>query len=143
MRILSEREFPGTSRRLLPGTPWSMRFGRASMGRTALELYAGDDLLDVVVPTPLAPGILCGARAGVCDGRPMALAWGVLEAGQVFPSTVVFTRSRLRGALHQEAEAFLVEGSFWLSFSDGRFGSVTVTRSDGGSECHRIRRARR
>ena len=44
---------PGEPR--LTGTRWSIRLGRARHGRTALEIYDGESLTDIVAPTSVAP----------------------------------------------------------------------------------------
>ncbi|WP_328537472.1 hypothetical protein [Streptomyces sp. NBC_00344] len=130
---LSTSRLAGVPPVRLPGTPWSVRMARASGGRAALELYAGDDVLDVLVATSLDTRLLRGACVGVTDSGRQVLAWGVLEPGRAAAPRVVFTpkgwwvRSR-------ETQAAVIGGSFWLCVSQGRFSRVAVTRCDGGVE---------
>ncbi|MFJ7962413.1 hypothetical protein [Streptomyces sp. NPDC096324] len=141
MYTLSEQEVPETGRFPLLGTPWSIRLGRASRGRTALEVYAGDAVLDVVVASALHPTVLHGAHTQASDGRQLTLAWGVLgEGGASGPPTVVtFTRGVLRTA-RSDARATVVGEAFWLCVAEGRGRTVTVTRADGTVERRRVDR---
>ncbi|MEU5956276.1 hypothetical protein [Streptomyces sp. NPDC047525] len=140
MYTLSTRETPESGRFPLLGTCWSLRFASASRGRAALEVYCGDELLDIVVPTSLRPGLLRGAHTDACDGHELTFAWGVLaEGSDVPPEQVTFTRGRLR-ATHRDREATAVRGAFWISVSEGRHHSVAVTRADGTVERRRVYR---
>ncbi|MGW3917637.1 hypothetical protein ACWEBX_40185 [Streptomyces sp. NPDC005070] len=141
MYTLSEQEVPGTGRFPLLGTPWSIRLGRASRGRTALEVYGGDAMLDVVVPSALHPVVLRGAHTHASDGRELTLAWGVLGEGSAAgpPAVVTFTRGVLR-TTSSDARATVVGGDFWLCVAEGRGRTVAVTRTDGTVERCRVDR---
>ncbi|MER5467631.1 hypothetical protein ABZX90_12340 [Streptomyces sp. NPDC002935] len=143
MYTLSEQEVPGTGRFPLLGTPWSIRLGHASRGRTALEVYGGDAVLDVVVASALHPAVLRGAHSHVSDGRELTLAWGVLGEGRAAgpPAVVTFTRGVLRTA-SRDAQATVVAGAFWLCVAEGRGRTVAVTRADGTVERCRVDRGR-
>jgi hypothetical protein len=138
---LSEQEVPGTGRFPLLGTPWSIRLGRASRGRTALEVYGGDMLLDVVVASALYPAVLRGAHTHTSDGRELTLAWGVLGEGSAAgpPAVVTFTRGVLR-TTSRDAQATVVGGAFWLCVAEGRGHTVAVTHADGTVERCRVDR---
>jgi hypothetical protein len=123
----------------LTGTPWSVRLTSAPHGWSALEIYEDEHLIDVVVATPAAPGLLRDARRGVRAGHPCAVAWGRsptdpngLEAS--------FTWGRPRtDALHADV---LVYGDFiWLAVADGPFNGVTVSQGGATVARRRIRRA--
>ena len=106
--------------RRLTGTPWSVRLGRASEGRAALEVYDAGSLIDVVVATRVAPEILRGARRA----HRSAFAWGRLppDSGSL---TVLFSRGRRRRDTHT-AEVITVGGFCWLAVAHGVFTRVTV-----------------
>jgi hypothetical protein len=124
----------------LPDTPWSVRISLGTAARPAMEIYAGQTLVDVVVATPLAAGILRGARRAFWEGRPQAIAWGRRpeSSSQI---SVRFSRGRGRlgqgGLGGQAAQAIPVAGWFWVAMADGRFGAVTITHQ-GLSEQRRI-----
>jgi len=122
--------------RCLAGTPWSVRLGRASEGRAALEVYDAGSLVDIVVATRMAPEILRGARRG----HRSALAWGRLpsDAGSL---TVLFSRGRRRRAPHV-AEVIAVGGFCWLAVAPGAFTGVTAGLRGSHREYLRIRKAR-
>jgi hypothetical protein len=117
--------------RRLTGTPWSVRLGRASEGRAALEVYDAGSLIDIVVATRVTPKILRGARRGPRS----AVAWGRLpaDAGSL---TVLFSRGRRRRDPHV-AEVIAVGGFCWLAVAPGLFDGVTVNQG----EYLRIRKA--
>ena len=108
----------------LPRTPWSVRVSRESAARPAMEIYAGDTLLDVVVATPLSAGVLCGASRTVAGGQHRAIAWGRL-VGSASGITVRFSR-RLLGGGGQAAEVMPVNDWFWVAMANGRFAAVTA-----------------
>ncbi|MEU0400013.1 hypothetical protein ABZ318_07155 [Streptomyces sp. NPDC006197] len=143
MFTLSEQEVPETGRFPLLGTPWSIRLGRASRGRTALEVYGEDALLDVVVASALEPSVLRGAHTHVRDGRALTLAWGVLGEGGAAgpPAAVTFARGLLR-TTSRDARATAVGGAFWLCVAEGRGHTVSVTHTDGTVERCRVDRGR-
>ncbi len=119
----------------LPRTPWSIRISGENSARPAMEVYAGEILLDVVVATPLSPGLLCGARRTVWGGRAQAIAWGRL-IGSWSGITVRFSRGWLGRGGHA-AEVIPVSEWFWLAVADGRFGAVTVSYL-GNTERRRV-----
>ncbi|MGH3379159.1 MAG: hypothetical protein ACRDP6_30960 [Actinoallomurus sp.] len=124
---------PGERR--LAGTSWSVRLGRASEGRAALEVYDAESLIDVVVATRVAPEILRGAR----QGHGSAFAWGRLpsDAGSL---TVLFSRGRRRDA--HTAEVVAVGGFCWLAVAHGIFNRVTVSHRGDRRRHLRMRKAR-
>jgi hypothetical protein len=119
----------------LPGTPWSVRTARGTAGRPAMEVYAGQTLLDVVVATPLTAEILRGARRTYWNDQSHAVAWGRLPADGS-PIEVRFSLGRAArretpGAQRgQVADVTVIEEWFWLAMAQGRFDTVTVTRDE-------------
>ncbi len=109
----------------LPRTPWSLRVSRQAAARPAMEIYAADTLLDVVVATPLSAGVLCGAARTVAGGEQHAIAWGRL-IGSTSGITVRFSRRSL-GRDGHAAEVAPVNDWFWVATAEGRFATVTVT----------------
>jgi hypothetical protein len=120
--------------------PWLIRASGGTTGWPAMEIYAADSLLDVVVATKLVAGILRGARRAAWDGLPGAIAWGRLPADGT-NITVHFARRRLRHwpgsrAPRTDRERYpggicpaqvtVVGGWFWVATADGRFDSVAV-----------------
>ena len=129
---------PGQDPLELPGTPWSVRIAGGPGSRPSLEVYAHGILLDVVVVTPLSPGVLRGAcRASGPDGRPLSLAWGRVPADGS-PVGVEFSTPGLRP---RTGPARLVELGwwFWLALADGDFAGATASHAGGRERC----RARR
>ena len=116
-------------------TSWSVRVSRQTAARPAMEIYAADTLLDVVVATPLSAGILCGASRMVAGGQHQAIAWGRL-IGSASGITVRFARRRLGGA-GRTADVMAVNDWFWVATAEGRFASVIVTYL-GASQRRRI-----
>ncbi len=105
--------------------PWSVRVSRQTAARPAMEIYAADTLLDVVVATPLSAGVLCGAARTVTGGQPHAVAWGRL-IGSAAGITTRFSRRSLGGGGHA-ADVMPVNDWFWVATAEGRFATVTVT----------------
>jgi hypothetical protein len=120
--------------------PWLVRTSAGTAGWPAMEIYAADRLLDVVVATTLVAGILRGARRAVWDGLPGAIAWGRLPADGT-NIAVHFAQRGLRrwpGSRAQRtdrerypggicpAQVSVVGERFWVATADGRFGSVAV-----------------
>jgi hypothetical protein len=105
--------------------PWSVRVSRQTAARPAMEIYAADTLLDVVVATPLSAGVLCGAARTVTGGQPHAVAWGRL-IGSAAGIDVRFSRRGLRGGGHA-AKVVPVNDWFWVATGEGRFAAVIVT----------------
>ncbi|MCO5998625.1 hypothetical protein [Actinoallomurus rhizosphaericola] len=116
----------------LTGTPWTVRLGRSSAGRPALEVYDAETLVDVVVETPVAPETLRGARRGVSPGGPCAVAWGRLPATTALPEVLFAGWTR-----RCPADVFLVGGFCWLAVAHGRFTTVRVNHR--GDACGRLR----
>ncbi len=120
----------------MDGTP----VGRPS--RPALEIYAADVLVDVLVlPSdwPLSPRIVRGGCSAVWAGQRCAAAWGVLPAaGRSL--LVQFGRGRIRSQA-SPAQPVAVGGVFWFAQAAGHFRHVLVTHRDG-RERHGIRSAR-
>ena len=123
----------------LPGTPWSMRLGRGSGDRPALEVYAAGALIDVMVASSRASQLLRGGCAAVVAGQARAVAWGCLPATWDELPLVEFHRGRIRRRVQQE-ETESVAGWFWFADSGGRFSRVVVTSQEGRQSC-RVRMA--
>jgi hypothetical protein len=104
--------------------PWSVRVSRQTAARPAVEIYAAETLLDVVVATPLSAGVLRGAARTVAGGQHHAIAWGRL-IGSAAGITVRFSRRGLGEGGH--AEVMPVNDWFWVATAEGRFAAVTVT----------------
>ncbi|MFJ8430526.1 hypothetical protein ACIQ9P_04395 [Kitasatospora sp. NPDC094019] len=135
--------------------PWSVRSVGAgrSRGRAALEIYEHDELVDVLVASRLASGLLRGARAwaGVgAGGRRrfrQGLAWGRLPRGGAVP-VVGFTGGRLLrlpgrpGPVVRTAEVVTVGGEFWLAWGEGVFDGVLVEAGGTAAERSPLVRAR-
>jgi len=120
--------------------PWLVRTSGGTTGWPAMEIYAADNLLDVVVATKLDAGILRGARRAAWDGLPGAIAWGRLPADGT-SIAVHFSQHRFRrwpGSRAQRtvrdrhpggicsAQVIVVGERFWVATADGRFDSVAV-----------------
>jgi hypothetical protein len=131
--------------------PWLLRTSGGATGWPAMEIYAADNLLDVVVATTLVAGILRGARRAVWDGLSGAIAWGRLPADGT-SIAVHFAQRRLRrwpGSRAQRtdrerypggicpAPVSVVGERFWVATADGRFDTVTVAHH-GRHEGRRI-----
>jgi hypothetical protein len=130
----AEAELSGTPLLLLD-SPWSVRFGRGTRGRPALEIYNSGLLLDVLVAKPLAADVLRGARRGERNGRASVLVWGHLPADTVPPGVVLSQR-------HLEPcapEPVALAGLFWVALAEGRYDRAAATRPDGRTERLRVR----
>lgn len=125
-----------------PGQPWAVRRAAGPDGRPALEIYAADALVDVLVlpiDWPLSPRIVRGAYAATWAGQRCAAAWGVLpSAGQAL--LVQFSQGRIRSQACP-AEPVTIGGVFWFAQAAGRFRHVLVTHRNS-QERHGIRPAR-
>jgi hypothetical protein len=136
--------------------PWLVRTSGGTTGWPAMEVYAADNLLDVVVATRLGAGILRGARRAAWDGLPGAIAWGRLPADGT-SIAVHFARHRLRrwpGSRARRtvrerypggicpARVTVVGERFWVATGDGRFDSVAVAHH-GTHERRRIATVRK
>lgn len=119
----------------LPVSGCLARVSRRGTGnRPVLEMFAGDDLVGVMVAGAFAarrPG-WAGPAGGVIRGRraatPWALAWGCLEHGRV-PPVVAFRparAARLFGRAGVYVEPAAIAGTFWVGEAAGRFPSVAV-----------------
>ena len=116
-------------------SPWSVRFGRGTRDRIALEVYNNGLLLDVLVARPLVADVLRGARRGERDGQPSVLAWGHLPVDGA-PPAVAFSQKRRPP---QPAESIATAGTFWIALAPGTFDRVTATSSLGTTEQLRVR----
>lgn len=133
---------PEPSLEQLPGRPWAVRRAAGPAGRPALEIYADDVLVDVLVlpgDWPSSQRIVRGAGMATWAGRRCAAAWGILPAaGRGL--LVQFRTGRFRAAACP-SEPVAVGGVFWLAQAPGRFRHVLVTHG-GGQERHSIHPAR-
>ncbi|MFJ5232164.1 hypothetical protein ACIQBJ_19980 [Kitasatospora sp. NPDC088391] len=120
---------PGGVRLLGSAGPWSafLRPGR----RPAMEVYAYDELLDVVVDSPLGGARSRGARHRRADRpgeAPVSCAWGRLPPCAA-PGSVCFLAGGLRRR-SVRADAVRVAGRFWFASVAGEFRRAQVR-----SEC--------
>lgn len=109
--------------------PWTVR-GSARPGRRAtLEIYENGELLDILVTSTLATGVLRGVRRRPGEGHPGAFAWGRLCADGS-PPAVAFTRGPF--ARHRlPAGVTTVLGAFWLAWSPGPATGIVCGTGDG------------
>lgn len=117
-----------------PGSPWSVRLARDTAGRLALEVYAHDSLVDVVVASSRGSQLLRGACATVGTGEPRTIAWGCLLAEGGPAPLLEFVRGRFFPR-PQPACADTVAGWFWLAAVDGRFNRVAAISHDRRAWC--------
>jgi hypothetical protein len=107
----------------------TLRVGRGSRGRPALEVYSGYRLFHVAVAgNTLGPSLLRGALRSRRGESTWALAWGVIPEGEA-PPNVEFRRAGF--ALPVPATVF--GEHFWVSTVPGRYRSVSVRTVDGGT----------
>jgi len=116
-------------------SPWSVRFGRGTRGRVALEVYNNGLLLDVLVARPLAADVLRGARRGGREGHPSVLAWGHLPPNGA-PPDVRFSRRHRKPV---GAEPLRAGGEFWVAQVEGWYDHVSAVLPDGGRQRLRVR----
>ena len=115
-------------------SPWSLRLGRGTRGRTALEVYNNGLLLDVLVAKPLSADVLRGGRRGERDGRLSVLAWGHLPPDGAPPSVWFSQRHR-----EHSSPAVAVAEDFWVALTEGSYDHVSAARPGGGSQRLRVR----
>ncbi|WP_126640026.1 hypothetical protein [Embleya hyalina] len=117
----------------------TMRVGRGSRGRPALEVYAGYRLIDVAVAgSTLAPTLLRGALRSARREPAWALAWGVLPDDGV-PPRVEFRRGRFV----LQAPATIFADRFWVATVPGTYRALAVrTTDDAPVEGGRLTRMR-
>ncbi|GLY75983.1 hypothetical protein [Actinoallomurus iriomotensis] len=108
----------------LPISGWTVRVGRSTADRAALEVYEGSRMADVCVATPVSVSVLRGAWRSPRGGAPWALAWGQLPAGTT-SVTAGFTTGGLRPAVRQ-IPGVVIEGIYWVAEAAGGFAGVTV-----------------
>ncbi|MYW04859.1 hypothetical protein [Streptomyces sp. SID3343] len=105
----------------------TMRVGRGSRGRPALEVYSGYRLFHVAVAgNTLGPSLLRGALRSRRGELPWALAWGVIPEGQEPPHVQL---RRPGFALPVPATVF--GDHFWVSTVPGHYRSISVETVDG------------
>ena len=103
---------------------WTVRVGRGSDDRPALEVYEGTLAVDVCVATTLSVPVLRGAWRSPRGAAPWALAWGRLPAG-ASAVTARFTGGGRNPAAHEIA-AVVIEGTYWVAETTGDWSRVTV-----------------
>jgi hypothetical protein len=106
------------------GDGWAVRLGQGSRGRLALEVYAEETLLDVMVESALTAEPLRGARR-TAPGAPV-LAWGLLPADGR-PPLVRFGRGGVEDAAPQ-----VVAERFWVALGAAGTERVAVAARPGG-----------
>ena len=126
----------------LPGRPWAVRRAAGPAGRPALEIYAADVLVDVLVlpgDWPSPRHLTRGGCSVTWAGQRRTAAWGILPAGG--RALLVQFRS---GRIHRQAcpaQPVTVGGVFWFAEVAGHSRHVLVTHH-GSQERHGIRPAR-
>ncbi|WP_042435339.1 hypothetical protein [Streptacidiphilus anmyonensis] len=117
------------------GDGWAVRLAQGSRGRLALEVYADERLLDVVVENALTAELLRGARRAAAGAS--VLAWGLLPADGAAPQ-VRFGRAAGSGATSGAvtsggagAGARVVAGRFWVAFCAAGTDRVAVAAGVG------------
>lgn len=125
----------GPARLLLPpSAPWAVRVARGTGGRLALEVYAGESVVDVVVAPSRGCQLLRGACSAVIAGESHTLAWGCLSVPGELAPCVEFSRRRVFPQL-QAAQADSIADWFWLAAADGRFARVVAVSGGTRAEC--------
>ncbi|MFE2728084.1 hypothetical protein [Kitasatospora sp. NPDC059327] len=105
----------------LPHSGWAMRPGCGGSGRPAVEVYDGEDCVDVLVATRLVRDPLRGARRGGSGKHSWTLAWGRLPHG-VEHVYLEFRRRRLVRII----SPVIVAGQFWICEVPGSYSSVAA-----------------
>ncbi|RAG81256.1 hypothetical protein DN069_33740 [Streptacidiphilus pinicola] len=105
------------------GHGWAVRLGQGSRGRLALEVYADEALLDVMVEGALTAEPLRGARRAAAAGP--VLSWGLLPADGVTP-LVRFGRGDAG-----EAVPRVVAERFWIALGPAGAERVSVATRPG------------
>ncbi|MEY9874802.1 hypothetical protein ABH931_004302 [Streptacidiphilus sp. MAP12-33] len=108
------------------GDGWALRLGQGSRGRVALEVYAGEALLDVMVESALTAELLRGARRGAAPGTAV-LAWGLLPPDGCTP-LVRFGRGAAEATVPR-----VVAGRFWVALGDASADRVAVSARAGAA----------
>jgi hypothetical protein len=122
-----QHDHPGLAL-VLSGRPWAVRLAGGHSACPAVEIYAEEDLLDVISSTRLDAPLLRGAQAA--DGRagPCALCWGRLPMSGASP-VVEFSLGRRRLA-RQPGTVLRLTSWCWLAAADGHFDRVAVWADD-------------
>ena len=128
----------GPGRLLPPGAPWSVRVARGAGGRAALEVYAGESVVDVMVACSRGCQLLRGACWAVVAGEPHTLAWGCLPVLGGPAPCVALSYGRLFPR-SQPAQADSVASWFWLAAAHGRFSRVTAASPAANESCRVLR----
>jgi hypothetical protein len=108
------------------GDGWAVRLAQGSRGRLALEVYADETLLDVMVESALTAELLRGARRTTA-GAPV-LAWGLLPAEGGAP-LVRFGRAAVPAAPGPR----VVADRFWIALGEAGAERVAVTARAGAA----------
>jgi hypothetical protein len=106
------------------GDGWAVRLAHGSRGRLALEVYADETLLDVMVESALTAELLRGARRTTATAA--VLAWGLLPAEGGAP-LVRFGRAAVDG----DTGARVVAERFWIALGEPGAERVAVTARAG------------
>jgi hypothetical protein len=103
---------------------WTVRVGRGSGDRPALEVYDGTLVVDVCVATTLSVPVLRGAWRSPRGAAPWALAWGRLPADA--PGVTARFTAGGRNPAAREIAAVVIEGAYWVAETAGGWSRVTV-----------------
>ncbi|SEL48703.1 hypothetical protein [Streptacidiphilus jiangxiensis] len=124
MTVLEHESVQGIDGGVDLGDGWALRLGQGSRGRVALEVYAGETLLDVMVEGALTAELLRGARRAAPPGGAV-LAWGLLPSDGPTP-LVRFGRGTAQPVL-----ARIVAGRFWVALGDASADRVAAAARAG------------
>ena len=118
----------------LPQSGWTLRLGRGSGDRPALEVHTGDGLIDVAVAGGRGTALVRGA----VRGRRFSVAWGQLP-----PGGEVLVEFRA-GSASAKVAAVTVAATFWAAEVPGPYREVVVTTAvdRGAYRLHRFRERR-
>ena len=105
------------------GDGWSVRLGQGSRRRLALEVYADQALLDVMVEGALTAELLRGARRAVAGAA--VLAWGLLP-GDGRPPLVRFGRGDAGATATR-----VLSDRFWVALGPAGTERVAVAARPG------------
>ncbi|WP_042380687.1 hypothetical protein [Streptacidiphilus melanogenes] len=116
------------------GDGWAVRLAQGSRGRLALEVYADETLLDVVVESALTSELLRGARRAPAGSS--VLAWGLLPPNGTAP-LVRFGRAP-EAATPSGPAPRTVAGRFWVALWAAGTDRVSAA-ADAGAAWEELR----
>ncbi|MBR7834846.1 hypothetical protein KDL01_16355 [Actinospica durhamensis] len=125
--------------RALAEAGWSIRPAQGRGERQALEVYAREQLIDVLVFSRLSAPVLCGAWQSGRGQHASVLVWGHAAPEGGLPTVELSHRSGLfrRASVHTATP--VAADAFWLALFDGPAHRVRVATTTGRAECARVR----